>query len=359
MKKMIVNINLLLLIFFLSCTNKENIESNKISFEEMTLFYECEEVEILEPYKFDLYDSTGFPITLMPTDIKYDTFRDRLIVLDTKKFQILILSPEGELLQEIGRQGEAVSEFISPGSFSYDINGNIYIIDIRKVEIYDSTGNEIRSFLPKYNPSQIMVEDTNSIYILIATSTNDKVLAKYNINGDLLGEYINKVEVEHQHPSEKIMLEMLANQTTMTMDSDKNIYVAFANEYRIVKMDINGNVDYNYITKEMPFEIIKPHIPKDSTDRIMNIIIMDISIDAKGNLYILWGENFGEPYSRIDVYDKKGNQIKVLKLSIPYSGEGKGWWYISPIGRIDVFSNYIFATECFAEGMIYRYDIGM
>jgi len=349
---------MLFLLIIMSCSQKENIESNNISLEEMTLFYDCEDVEVLEPYKFDFYDSSGIPITYEPFYIKYDTFKDRLIVLDTKKYQILIISPEGELLQEIGCEGEAVSEFISPGSFSYDRYGNIYITDIKKVEIYDSTGNEYRSFIPKYLPWQILVEDTNSIYISTPIPTNGKVLAKYNIKGDLLEEFIDMVEIDHSHPKEKIILEMMANQTSITMDSDKNIYVAFANEYRIVKMDKEYNIDYNYITKELPFEIIKPHVPKDSTDRVMSIIILDISIDEKGNLYVLWGENFGEPYSRVDVWDENGNQIEVLKLSIPNTGVERGFWYTSPILRIEVFENYLYATESYAEGMIYRYDIG-
>ncbi|MGC9365574.1 MAG: 6-bladed beta-propeller [bacterium] len=350
--------HLLLVILLITISYSKESDNFNQEVEGISLFYDCKDIEALEPYKFDFYDSNGIPLTYEPSCIKYDSFRNRLIVLDTKKYQILIISPEGELLQEIGQQGEAASEFIDPYSFSYDRYGNIYVIDLRKVEIYDSTGNEYRSFLPEYTPMQILVEDTNSIYISTAVPTTGKVLARYNINGDLIEEYIDKVEVEHSHSREKIMLEMLSNQTAFAQDNDKNIYVVFTNEYRIVKIDKNGIVDNNYIIKEIPFEIIKPHVPINSTDRVMSFIAIDISVDEKGNLYVLWGENFGEPYCRVDVWDKNGNQINVLKLSIPYTGQEQGKGYLYPIKEIEVFQNYLYTIESYAEGMIYRYDIG-
>ena len=351
---------LIIIILFSSCSKDENTSSNNtVEQEEISLFYDCGDIEALEPYKFDFYVN-GEPLTFMPTSILFDTLKNRLLVLDTKKYQILSISPEGELLQEIGRMGEAVSEIMFPSDIDIDKFGNIYVIDNKKVKIFDSLGVEWKSFISSGQPDRILVVDTNSIYILTVLPIERKILLKYDWNGNLLGEYIDKVEIEHHHPNEKIMLEMLANQAYFAQDSKKNIFVAFANEYRIVKMDYEGNIFDNYITGEVPYEIIKIHKPKDSLDKAMSVVIRDIAIDENDNLYVLWGENLGEPYCRVDVYNSEGEFVDVLKLEIPYTGESyRGVWYISPISYITVYSGYLYACEVFAEGLIYRYDIRM
>ncbi|KQC11946.1 MAG: hypothetical protein APR63_11955 [Desulfuromonas sp. SDB] len=257
---------LLIILFTFSCSENENINDP----EESKLFWDCESIVALEPFKFNSLDSSGDPITFEPMYIKYDSFRDRLIVLDGSKYKFLIISPEGELLQEIGRQGEAVSEFSSPGHFDYDEDGNIYIVDNNKVEVYDSLGNEWMSFVPDHLPWRILVEDNNSIYILTNTPFAEKILAKYNLNGDLLYEYIDKIEVDCSDPYEKRMLEMIINETEFVRDSKGNIYVGFIGEYRIVKLDSDGNIYNNYILRELPFNLIEYHLPKDTTDRVNN-----------------------------------------------------------------------------------------
>ncbi|KQC13166.1 MAG: hypothetical protein APR63_09275 [Desulfuromonas sp. SDB] len=331
-----------------------NNSGNRYDF---SLFWDSPDLEALEPFKFDFYDSLGEPMTFQPEYVKYDTIRDNLIVLDYIKSKILIISSQGDLIAEIGREGDAVSELSRPGHIGYDRYGNIYIIDQNKIEIYDSLGNEWHSFYPEYRPWQILVEDTNSIYVLTTRPSNGKILAKYNLSGELLGEYVDKVDVNISDRRERRWLERVANQSYITQDGDKNIYVAFSGEYRIVKIDEQGNVDPDYIIRELPFEPIKPHFPEDTTDQIASLIIGDISVDEKGNLYVLWGETFGQPFCRVDVYDHQGEMIDVLKLAVPYPGEQRRTWYISPLGDIEVFGGYLYAVEILGEGLIYRYGI--
>lgn len=340
----------LLLLF--SCSGE-----NKVGLNDVSLFWDSENLESLEPYKFDFYDSLGEPLTFQPEHVKFDTIRNNLIVLDYVKSKILIISPQGDLIAEIGGEGDAVSELSRPGHIGYDRYGNIYIIDQNKIEIYDSLGNEWHSFYPEYRPWQILVEDTNAIYVLTTRPSNGKILAKYNLNGDLLNEYVDKVDVNVSDRRERRWLERVANQAYAVQDGDKNIYVAFSSEYRIVKVDRQGNVDPDYITRELPFDPIRPHSPEDTTDQIANLIIGDISVDEKGNLYVLWGETFGQPFCRVDVYNDQGKMIDVLKLAVPYPGEQRRTWYISPLGDIEVYGNYLYAVEILGEGLIYRYDI--
>ncbi|MGC9367821.1 MAG: 6-bladed beta-propeller [bacterium] len=348
---------LLLILFIISCSQNNSSENENIDrTEESKLFWDCENLAALEPYKFNDLASSGDPLTFEPMYIKYDSFRDRLLVLDGAKYKLLIISPEGELLKEIGQQGEAVSEFSSPGHFDYDQDGNIFILDNNKVEVYDSLGNERRSFVPDHLPWRILVED-NSLFILTDFYFTGKVLARYSLSGELFNEYIDKIEVDCSDLEEKKVLEMLVNESEFTKDSEGNIYVGFISEYRIVKVDTGGNINYSYITRELPFDLIKPHWSKDTSDRCLNRIVEDISIDENDYLYILWGENFGEPNCRVDVFDNRGELIDVLKLAVPSTGQQFRRFYRSPIMDIEVHGQYLYASESYTDGLIYRYRI--
>jgi hypothetical protein len=348
----ILNAILLFLIFITGCSGNNSNGPHNFS-----LFWDRPDLEALEPFKFDFYNSTGDPLTFQPEYIKFDSFRNNLIVLDDIKSKILIITPWGDLIKEIGGEGNAVNELSRPGHIGYDRYGNIYIVDQNKIEIYDSLGNEWHSFYPEYRPWQILVEDTNCIYILTTRPSNGKILARYNLNGDLLAEYIDKVSVNISDRRERRWLEQAANQAYITQDRNRNSYIAFSSEYRIAKMDKDGNVDLNFINRELPFEPIKPHAPRDTSDQIVNLIIGDISVDEEGKLYVLWGETFGQPYCRVDVFDNRGELIDVLKLAVPYPGEQRRNWYISPLGDIEVYGDFLYAVEILGEGLIYRYTL--
>ena len=181
---------------------------------------------------------------------------------DTKKCKILIFSPEGELVKEIGHKGEDVGGLLLPQDVGSDRMGKIYALDNKKMKIFDSLGTEMESFTSKGAPWRFCIRDTNGIYVLATIPVNGKIILKYNHTGKLLGEYVETQKEKNP------FIQMLLNQGSIVNDNKGNIYVAFTNEYRIIKIDKNGQIDNSYITKQMPYKIIKPHKRKEPKENV-------------------------------------------------------------------------------------------
>jgi len=300
----------------------------------------------LKPSKFPNQDESGAPITLMPSVVKFDKSKEKLYVIDSKKCKVISFSPEGKFLGEFGGEGEGPGNFLYPTDIGFDEAGRIYVVDldIRKVKIFASPGNEIRSFVSKGNPWKFVVRDTNEIYILTPLPVDDKILLRYNWHGEIIDK---KVEThKEEHPIKKIML----NEATIAEDNSGNLYIAYRNEYRIVRIDKKGDIDNQYITQKVPYEIIKPHKRINSDeDRLMSYVIADISTDENENLYVLWGENMGKLFYWVDKYNKKGEIKERFKLNI----ESTDVTFFS----MSVLSGSIYVAEAKSEGVIYRYNI--
>ncbi len=309
------------------------------------LFFSCSKnntcINVEGPFRFRTVVGKE-PITFLPYCVKFDDRSNQLIVSDTKKCKLFILSPEGRLIYEIGRRGEAQGEFLFPKDIGIDENGRIYVLDNNRIKIFNAQGIELASFKPKGIPWRICVKDTDEIYILSSKPVNGKILLKYDWRGRMINMYLTgKME---KNP----FLQMLSNQGSVTCDNEGNIYVAFTNEYRVVKLDREGKVFDNYIKKSVPYKIIRPHKRKKPDEKMMSIVIADITCDERGYLYVLWGENVGKSYYRVDVYNKIGKLIGFMKLKVSNGGF---------FNSLAVHSNSIYVCETQSDGLIYKFKV--
>lgn len=77
-------------------------------------------------------------------DIKIDD-QGHIYVLDAGAHNIKKYNRQGKYLQTIGRQGQGPGEFERPFTLNFDKNGNIYVIQMRKVQVFDRNGVYIKS----------------------------------------------------------------------------------------------------------------------------------------------------------------------------------------------------------------------
>ena len=298
-------------------------------------------IEVEGPFKFNTKIKNE-AITFLPYKILFNYKINRIMVLDTKKCKLLILSPEGEFINEIGKKGEAKGEFASPIAFDIDRGGRIYVLDNKRIKIFNVEGIELKSFTSKGMPWRICVRDTDDIYIITSMPVDGKIILRYNWSGKIINTYL-PARIE-----ENPFIQMLSNQSSITCDKKGNIYVAFANEYKIAKIGTDGKVDENYISGSVPYKIIKPHKRKKSDEKMMSLVIADITTDERGNLYVLWGENEGKLYYRVDVYNKDGKLIGFMNLKTPERG------FFSSIA---VHSTSLYVCEVRSDGLVYQFKM--
>ncbi len=72
-------------------------------------------------------------------DVKADD-EGSIYVLDAGAHNIKKYDGQGKHLQTIGRQGQGPGEFERPVTLCFDKNGNIYVIQMRKVQVFDKKG---------------------------------------------------------------------------------------------------------------------------------------------------------------------------------------------------------------------------
>jgi DNA-binding beta-propeller fold protein YncE len=104
-----------------------------------------------------------------------------ILVLNTNSEMIFKFSPEGEYLNSFGGDGDAPGQLSASGDLVVDNQGQIYVSDIRGIQVFDSTGR----FIEKVKPSEVAyvygmaVDDENFLYVV-----SDNHVRKYQLAAD-------------------------------------------------------------------------------------------------------------------------------------------------------------------------------
>ncbi|MEN8194092.1 MAG: hypothetical protein ABFS12_14805 [Bacteroidota bacterium] len=83
-----------------------------------------------------------------PTGIAYDDIHKNIYISETDKHRIIVLSENGQLIDTIGKRGEAEGEFNFPSFLTVDGNGSLYVVDALnfRIQIFNGKGEFIKSF---------------------------------------------------------------------------------------------------------------------------------------------------------------------------------------------------------------------
>ncbi len=80
-------------------------------------------------------------------DIAVDS-QNNIYVLDGGNYRIQKFDKDGNYLQTIGRKGEGPGEFMRPFNIFLDELSNIYVMELRKLHLFNPKGNYIKSVVP-------------------------------------------------------------------------------------------------------------------------------------------------------------------------------------------------------------------
>ena len=138
-----------------------------------------------------------------------------LVYIQNQRDNLYVFSIDGKFIREIGKKGKGPGEFMELRDFDIDNDGNVYILDFRKIQKYSSKGR----FLEKYrfefapndmihcNPLQFALCEKNNFYIWggsfgIHENKNKNLFLMYKMNkkGEILERYFPlKYNVVHNH----------------------------------------------------------------------------------------------------------------------------------------------------------------
>jgi len=118
-------------------------------------------------------------------DVEVDS-RENIYVLDWKNKTVKKYGKNGKFLLNIGQKGQGPGEFSSILVDSYlDRDDRLYVVELRKVHIFDEKGGFIKSFIPDIFPIGITVDKEGKI--ILVGEKEDKIFHIY----DQKGEYLN------------------------------------------------------------------------------------------------------------------------------------------------------------------------
>ena len=120
--------------------------------------------------RIKIFDTDGnyiseFPVDEIesPSEMALDGF-GRLYILDKTNFKIYIYTEEGKYINEFGAYGWGAGFLHSPVSIAYD-NQYLYILDDKRISIFDPDGNYIKEISLKQKGKDIAVDEY--IYVLM------------------------------------------------------------------------------------------------------------------------------------------------------------------------------------------------
>jgi len=86
-----------------------------------------------------------------------------IYVVDSGNYRIQKFDDQGRYLQTIGRKGQGPGEFSGPMGICFDSQGNLYVREYKKIQVFDRNGNFIRSFPLDHYLVDFAVDDEGSV----------------------------------------------------------------------------------------------------------------------------------------------------------------------------------------------------
>ena len=133
----------------------------------------------------------GGNILRRPTGLARDPRRGLIYVADTRAHDIKVFNDRGELVDTLGRRGDAPGEFNAPTHLAF-AGGKLYVSDTlnSRVQVFDASGMLLKSFGERglyvgnlNRPKGVAADDEGNIYIV--ESYRDHLLI-FNANGEYL-----------------------------------------------------------------------------------------------------------------------------------------------------------------------------
>jgi hypothetical protein len=176
---------------------------------------------------------------------------ENIYVLDSGNHRIQKFDKDGRFLQTIGKKGQGPGEFENPGDFFLDEQDSIYVLDSRKIKVFNEETDFMKEIILQ-NPLYDFFIDTNGDIIGLANirrnNENKQAVVRMDASGKIvknLAEFSDvkpTVRKEREVQFRFVVYHSYSPRLCLSRMNSQNFSFAYPLEYRINVMDTNYKI---------------------------------------------------------------------------------------------------------------------
>ncbi|MDI6861732.1 MAG: 6-bladed beta-propeller, partial [Caldisericia bacterium] len=250
------------------------------------------------------------------TPLDIEIFEDKVYVLDSGNARVQVFNLKGNYLFDFGTVGTQDGNLYCPNSFSFDKNGNLWIVEscTGRVQIFDRNGKFIKKVKENFGKPECIEKFEN--YMIISNSQDEKIYIL-----DLNGNIINKIGEDVKSP--------LYFPQSIAALSDGTIVVANSGTSTISLFDKDGN----YLKSFSSFGAAPGKIQYP----------LGIAVNSKDEIFVL---DTGSHV--VEVYDKDGKYLRSFGRMGGANGE-----FMYPLSIAIGSDNWSYVTDYNARVQVF------
>jgi hypothetical protein len=122
------------------------------------------EIEFVEDLFIGVEEGDKEYMLYRPNAIDADS-GGNIYILDSGAIKLRKYDAQGKFIMDLSREGQGPGELEYPSAFCLDSQNNVYIVDIRKIEVLDENGVYQRTFKFDFSISAIVIDDRSHLIL--------------------------------------------------------------------------------------------------------------------------------------------------------------------------------------------------
>ena len=246
-------------------------------------------------------------------DAKIDNLGN-IYILDIKLNTVSKFSRDGKFILRFGNKGSGPGEFEHPQTILLDPLNQIYILDARKVIIFNDKGNFIRSFPLDFRGIDIAINEKGNLLVLGVR--NDQIINVYNHDGKYLYSFANIIKNTEEYSKNKnnqlfhTPLRVWTNGNRIFLMNPYKYEILIYKNDKLIRRLTRNSADY-----------LKPEIKESSSGS--NVVVSGNYIYENNSFIIVYYN--GNKASWLDIYENEkyimSTQVKGTLFSIDSNGK--------------------------------------
>ncbi len=225
-------------------------------------------------------------------DVKIDPLGN-IFILDAKMNRVVKYDQEGKFILRFGEAGVGPGEFEDPRSIVLDSSGRVYVLDFRRVIIFDERGHLIKSFSLDFMGIDIALNDKRNLLILGARG--NQLFNVYDRKGEYLYSFGNLVDSPQEFSELKGA--SLFRTPLRLWTSRNKIFVMNPYKYEIwiyENEELRGK-----LTRRSP-DYLTPELREDVPGGFSAVVSGNFIFEQKDTIYVYYN---GKKASWLDVFE--------------------------------------------------------
>lgn len=251
-------------------------------------------------------------------DVKIDSFGN-IYVLDVKMNRVAKYDRDGNFVLKFGKRGVGPGEFENPRTITLNSSGKVYVLDFRKVIVFDDNGGFIKSFGLDFMGVDIAINDKGNLVILGARS--DQLLNVYDSEGNYLRSFGNLVDIPEELSKFKdaglfrTPLRLWTNRNKIFVMNPYNYEICFYENESLKGKLVRRSPDY-----------LKPEFKEEIPGGFRAVVANNFIFEKNNTIYVYYD---GKKASWLDIFEYgKLIKSKEVKGILAAMDDGGSFYFI-------------------------------